>query len=100
MDCYVNAELTDIHFMYGVDNGDSLKSMQLYGEQCSNKAMRHIPGRKILQIIHPRLHETGTFNHNGGLGRPNPIITVELEEHALTVLEEIQIILSEKVQIF
>ncbi|KMQ83534.1 hypothetical protein RF55_19752 [Lasius niger] len=85
MNRYTNAEMTDMHFVYGLANGNSLQAKRLYSEQFPN---RRIPDRKTFVNIHQRFHDTGAFKSNGGSGRPMTIRTVELEENVLNMVEE------------
>lgn len=82
---YTNAEMTDMHFMYGLANGNSLKARLLYGERFPN---RQIPNRKTFESIHRRLHETGQLKRRGGSGRPITVRTPEMEENILDMVEE------------
>ncbi|EFN72812.1 hypothetical protein EAG_02637, partial [Camponotus floridanus] len=49
---YTNAEMTDMHFMYGLADGNSLRARRLYIERFPN---RNVPDRKSFERIHQRL---------------------------------------------
>lgn len=85
MNRYTNTEMTDMHFIYGLADGNSLKARRLYIERFPG---RNIPDRKLFQNIHQRLHETGALKKMGGPGKPNTVRTVELEENVLDMIEE------------
>lgn len=85
MNHYTNAEMTDMHFIYGLADGNSLQARRLYIERFPG---RNVPDRKIFQNIHRRLHETGTLKRSGGPGRAMTIRTVQLEQNVLDMIEE------------
>lgn len=85
MNRYTNAEMTDMHFMYGLANRNALRAKRLYAEKFPE---RIAPNRKTFERIHQRLCETGTFKQGGGTGRPRTVRTVQLEENVLNMVEE------------
>lgn len=85
MNRYTNAEMTDMHYIYGLADGNALEARRLYTERFPG---RIAPDRKTFESIHRRLYETGTFRRNGGAGRPRTARTVDLEEDVLDMIEE------------
>lgn len=85
MNRYTNAEMTDMHFIYGLADGNSREARRLYLERFPN---RNVPDRKTFQSIHQRLHETGSLKRSGGSGRPVTVRTVEVEENVLNMVAE------------
>ena len=85
MNRYTNADMTDMHFIYGLADGNALEARRLYIERFP---ARIAPDRKMFESIHRRLQETGTLKRNGGAGRPRTTRTVALEENVLNVVEE------------
>ncbi|GBN74073.1 hypothetical protein AVEN_168704-1 [Araneus ventricosus] len=69
MATYSNQEMTDMHFMYGLANGNALETERLYRQRFPR---RHVPERKMLERLHRCLCETGSFvtgMHATGRGR-------------------------------
>lgn len=65
---YSNQELADIHFMYGMANGNSLLAQALYREKYP---IRRVPNDRTFAAIHRRLRETGQFKPiRADAGRP------------------------------
>jgi len=58
-----NAELADMHLVYGAANGNSREAVRIYAERHPN---RHVPSRQTFTAIHRRLREYGSFH------RPRP----------------------------
>lgn len=81
---YSNEELADLHFMYGLANGNSRAAERLYAERFPN---RHAPSRKIFATIHRNLRERGMFKCNEKVGRPISVSTIDVEERILEVVE-------------
>ena len=82
---YTNAEMADMHYIYGLADGNALKAKRLYMERFPN---RIVPDRKIFQSIHQRLRETGTLRRSGGPGRPMTVRRVDVEETVLDMIED------------
>lgn len=55
---FTNSEMADMHFIYGLANGNAREARRLYMERYPN---RIIPNHKIFSSIHRRLVETGTL---------------------------------------
>lgn len=86
MNNYTNAEMADMHFMYGRANGNSLEARRLYAEM---HPQRVIPHHTIFARLHQRLCERGTFQkRTTDCGRPRVIRTVALEEEVLNMIED------------
>jgi hypothetical protein len=85
MDHYSNAELADMHLMYGLANCNRAEARRLYAELFPD---RRLPGEKLFQNLHARLMDTGSFKSSAlDRGRPTRTRTPALEER---VLEEIE----------
>lgn len=55
---YTNIEMADIHYFYGLGDGNSLRARELYLEQFPN---RRAPHRNTFDAINRRLREIGQF---------------------------------------
>lgn len=83
---YTNSEMAEMHFIYGLANGNAREARRLYMERYPN---RIIPDHRIFSNIHRRLVETGTFNKNSNdAGRPRTVRTPQIEEAVLNEIEE------------
>jgi len=83
---YTNAEMADMHFMYGCANGNALQARRLYAENFPN---REIPSTRMFTKLHQRLWDTGMFRKNAGdTGRLRSISTPEVEEEILARVQE------------
>jgi hypothetical protein len=58
-----NEELTSMHCMYGLADGNALEARRLYRERYPT---RRSPDRKTFEGIHRRLCEHGSFAHPPG----------------------------------
>jgi hypothetical protein len=85
MNNFTNHEMTDMHFIYGLANGNAEEARRIYQDRYP---YRVIPCAKTFRTLHARLCETGSFNKNMGGGRPETITTPELEEAILDAIEE------------
>ncbi|GFS51873.1 uncharacterized protein TNIN_183261 [Trichonephila inaurata madagascariensis] len=86
MTSYTKQEMADIHFIYGVADGNALEARRMYGERFPS---RRLLKRKTFERLHRRLRETSSFvsgMHN--TGRTRSPRTLELEEHVLLEFEE------------
>lgn len=72
-------ELTDIHFCYGLADGNANLARRLYQDKYPN---RHLPNNRTFTSVHTRLRERGTFktNHGGNSGRERTTREVHVEE--------------------
>lgn len=80
MDDYPPAELTDMHFCYGMANGSTYEAARLYQERFPNRRQPH---RQMFQRIHSRLHETGTLRRPTPPGQIRHRRTPSFEEEVL-----------------
>nr|XP_015839914.1 PREDICTED: uncharacterized protein LOC107398877 [Tribolium castaneum] len=83
---FSNAEMADIHYLYGSCNGNAAATRRRYIELHPN---RRAPSKGFIPSIHQRLRESGSFrprNRNGG--RPRAARTPQLEERDLNQVEE------------
>lgn len=86
MEYYSSAEYTDIHFMYGVADGNARLAARLYAERFPNR--RH-PSHKVFVAVHNRLRESGQLKGNMNVtGRPRSVRNVRFEEAILQQIEE------------
>ena len=82
---FSNQEMAQMHFMYGLANGNALEARRLYAERFPN---RRVPCSETFTRLHLRLEETGSFAKSKIGGRPLTIRTVQLEEEVLNMVEE------------
>lgn len=82
---FTNQEMAQIHFMYGLANGNAREARRLYAERFPN---RRIPCPETFTRLHLRLEETGSFAKSKIGGRPFTIRTPQLEEDVLNMVEE------------
>jgi Transposase. len=83
---YSNAELTDMHFMYGRANGNATEARRLYVDAYPN---RQIPSQRMFGRIHQRLRDTGSLSKQCHLsGRPRSVSTPRAEEEILALVEQ------------
>ncbi|GBM67780.1 hypothetical protein AVEN_181665-1 [Araneus ventricosus] len=69
MATYSHREKADMHFMYGVANGNDLEAERLYRQRFPR---RNVTDQKLLERLHRCLCVTGSFvtgMHDTGLGR-------------------------------
>ncbi|GBN27983.1 hypothetical protein AVEN_264206-1 [Araneus ventricosus] len=69
MATYSNQEKADMHFMYGLANGNDLEAERLYRQRFLR---RHVTDQKLFGRLHRYLCETGSFvtgMHDTGRGR-------------------------------
>lgn len=86
MENFSNAELTDMHFVYGRSNGNGSQAGRLYAELFPG---RRVPHHTIFARLHQRLRENGTFKkQTADCGRPREVRTVQLEEAVLELIAE------------
>ena len=84
MPFYSNAEMADMHFMYGCANGNALEACRLYAEAYPN---RQIPSSRMFSKIHQRLRDNGKFGKiTTDCGRPRSVSTPAAEE---IILEDV-----------
>ena len=79
MERFTNAELADMHLMYGAAAGNASRAAQLYRERFPN---REVPGHRFFTNLHRRLRETGSFRVNRlETGRPRNNHQEEIIQH-------------------
>lgn len=78
---YTNEELTDMHLMYGLAQGNGREARKLYHERFPN---RRLPSHPTFASVDRRLRETGSFAiSNTGRGHPRTVRMPETEEYIL-----------------
>lgn len=83
---YTNAEMADMHYVYGLADGNAEQARNLYNQRFPN---RILPNRQTFSSIHRRLAESGTFRKGTSEGRPRTVRTPEIEEAVLYEIENI-----------
>lgn len=85
MNRYTNAELADIHFIYGLANGNGRAAVRLYGERYPT---RRQPNHQTFARVHQSLAEHGSFRAMiEGTGRPRTARTPVFEEGVLNAVD-------------
>lgn len=83
---FTNNELADIHYMYGLADGNSSKARRLYEERFPGRV---VPARKTFYKLHLRLSEKGSFKPNNHLkGTLKTARTPQTEDAVLNMVEE------------
>ena len=83
---YTNSEMADMHFVYGLSNGNSLRAARLYAERYPN---RQVPHPQTFQSIHSRLSEHGSFSKQSHLcGRKRSARIPAIEEEVLNIISD------------
>lgn len=78
--------MTDMHFMYGLANGNAREARRLYMERYPNRV---IPNHRMFSDIHRRLSEAGSFSTKRiNAGRPRSVRTPQLEEAVMNEIEQ------------
>ena len=68
INCYTNAKLQDIHYIYGLANGNGSADVQLYGERYPTWCQ---PNHQIFSRVHQNLAEHESISAIiEGTGRP------------------------------
>lgn len=81
-----NAHLADMHFVYGLADGNAREARRIYQERYPNRVL---PAAKTFTNLHRRLAETGSFMRTRDIpGRPRTARTPELEEAVLNAIDE------------
>lgn len=82
---FTNPEMADMHFVYGMAQGNSREARRIYLQRYPH---RRVPNRQTFVKIHQRLSESGTFKRSTAvIGRPATARTVEVEEAVLHEIE-------------
>ena len=83
---YTFSEICDMHFLFGLADGNSREARRIYAERYPNRV---IPHRQMFVRVHQRLRESGSFNKlTAENGRPRTVTTVEAEEAVLYEIEQ------------
>jgi hypothetical protein len=86
MEVYTNAELADVHLMYGLADGNGAVAQRLYRESFTE---RRWPDRKTFEAIDRRLREHGTLKPiTRDWGRSRRTKTPQLEEEILHSVDD------------
>ena len=78
MERFTNAELADMHMMYGAAGGNALRAVRMYRDTFPN---RQVPGHRFFTNLHRRLCESGSLRPNQRFngGRPADRVFVNEE---------------------
>lgn len=79
------AEYADMHYMYGLADGNATLAHRLYGERFPHRTQ---PCHTTFSNVHNRLQVTGKLTPNGSNERVRPARTVDLEEAILEQVED------------
>lgn len=83
---YTNAEMCEMHYLYGMARGNSAEARRLYQERHPD---RPVPHHNLFQRIHQRLWENGSFKRNtADTGRPMEVANPQVEEAVLNEIDE------------
>lgn len=82
---YTNAEMAQMHYVYGLADGNATEARRIYQERYPNRAL---PDSRTFSNIHRRLGETGSFKKGTPEGTPRVVRTPEIEEAVLQEIEE------------
>lgn len=82
---YTNVEMTDMHYVYGLADGNAFEARRIYQERYPN---RILPDSRTFTNIHRRLTETGSLRKGSSEGRPRTTRTPEIEDAVLQEIEE------------
>lgn len=86
MATFTNAEMANMHFLYGLTNGNALAARRLYAERYPD---HRLPCSDTFTQLHSRLQNTGTFaRSNHIIGRPRTVRTPQLEEQTLRIIDD------------
>lgn len=86
MENYSNEHLADIHFVYGLSNGNSLEAKRLYALRFPN---RRVPNVRTFANTHRNLCEYGKFQTpRNDAGRPREVRNPVIEEQILNRIDE------------
>lgn len=82
---FTNREMTDMHFYYGMAQGNAHAARRMYHQRFPQ---RIVPAINTFIRIHARLSETGSFKRSRVvIGRPATVRTVQIEEAVLNEIE-------------
>jgi len=83
---YTNEEMADMHYVYGLSQGNGLEASRRYAELYPQ---RQHPSHRIFARLHQRLREYGSFDkRTQDCGRHREVRTPQLEEAVLNLIDE------------
>lgn len=82
---YTNAELAEMHLIYGEAHGNALEASRIYHQRFPN---RRQVDRRLFSRIHQRLVETGSLQPRHGGGRRREVLVPAFEEEVLERFED------------
>lgn len=82
---YTNSEMCDMHFFYGLANGNALAARRLYEERYPDRV---IPHHTMFSRLHQRLSETGSFEKRTAENGHPQTVTPQMEEQVLNEIED------------
>lgn len=83
---YLLSEYADMHFVYGLADGNARLAERLYAIRFPD---RQHPSYKVFISLHNRIKETGkVVKDMSGTGRPRSVRTIRFEENVLQHVEE------------
>lgn len=83
---FTNTESADMHYLYGLADGNAYKARRLYQRRFPNRV---VPDARTISSTHRRLCETGSFEPNNHLkGAPQTARTPAIELAVLNSVEE------------
>lgn len=86
MQQYSLAEYTDIHYVYGLADGNASLAKRLYTERFPG---RHQPSHKVFTAVHSRLRESGSVTKRSHRsGRPITVRSLAFEEAVLQQIDD------------
>ncbi|GFR22887.1 uncharacterized protein TNCT_521991 [Trichonephila clavata] len=71
---FTNEEYADMHFVYGLCDGNSRRAEAEYRLRCP---LRHSPNRAVFAAIHQKLRETSSFNKVYEIGQNHHSAIIE-----------------------
>lgn len=80
MNQYSNAELTDMHYVYGAVDGNGRAAVRMYRQRFPN---RRVPDHRLFGQLHRRLQEAGSFRISSHIGRQRTTRTPNIENSVL-----------------
>lgn len=82
---FTNAEMADMHFVYGLANGNAFEARRIYEDRYPQRV---IPDPRTFTNLHRRLHENGSFKKDAAGGLDRHQRTPEIEEVVLNEIAE------------
>lgn len=86
MPVFSNVEMANMHFLYGLANGNALEARRMYAQRYPNN---RLPCSDTFTKLHIRLQETGTFAKSKNIiGRPRTVRNPQLENQILQIIDQ------------